>query len=287
MLTDWVKQAVTAGGTGNLTLGSADSGFIDFNTGVGVGPRFTYSIEDGANREIGIGYLSAATTLVRQYVRETLVSGTYDNTTPSPITVTTAAKVTISATAQNLVQSFPRVWGTSAGQRRQLGNPAHHQTTFGTLAMTANILYVMPFLWRGGYPISTLYAEVTAAADTKNCRLALADIGADWATTTVLAQTGDVSVGGVGMISGAVTPLHLSPGWYLGMVVSDGTPTLRSMTTYDETPFGWHATSAPFKVTKMLVAKTYGTIGPTVDLSAASVTTSDSDATMFGMWAGE
>lgn len=69
IVADLVKETTTTTGTGNLTLAGAVATFRTFNTGVGVGPKFTYRIDGGAEWEIGIGHLSGSTTLVRDVVQ--------------------------------------------------------------------------------------------------------------------------------------------------------------------------------------------------------------------------
>ena len=67
---DRVKETATTTGTGNITLAGAAAQFQSFNTAIGVGPRFKYSIvgQIGSEWETGEGYLSASTTLVRDIV---------------------------------------------------------------------------------------------------------------------------------------------------------------------------------------------------------------------------
>jgi hypothetical protein len=74
---DRVKDTATTTGTGNFTLaGSPPTGYIAFNTAFGSGgieaKRFPYAIvlADESEWETGIGYLSAATTLVRETVKQ-------------------------------------------------------------------------------------------------------------------------------------------------------------------------------------------------------------------------
>lgn len=73
-----VKDTSTTAGSGNLTLsGSAPSGYVTFNAAFGTNVRFDYAIENSVNGEweVGVGYLSAATTLVRETVLESSNSG--------------------------------------------------------------------------------------------------------------------------------------------------------------------------------------------------------------------
>lgn len=73
-----VKDTSTTAGSGNLTLsGSAPTGYQTFNAAFGTNVRFDYAIENSVNGEweVGVGYLSAATTLVRETVTESSNSG--------------------------------------------------------------------------------------------------------------------------------------------------------------------------------------------------------------------
>ena len=97
-----VQQAITTGGTGNLTLGSAVAGYTDLNTVYGLNRICNYCLTDGNNREIGLGYLSAATTFVRQKVLETLSAGAYNNLTATALSVSTSAILSLDATSQTI-----------------------------------------------------------------------------------------------------------------------------------------------------------------------------------------
>ena len=73
---DRVKDTTTTTGTGDITLsGTAPTGYQTFNAGLGTGVYFHYCIAGGAEWEVGVGYLSAATTLVRQTVLASSNSG--------------------------------------------------------------------------------------------------------------------------------------------------------------------------------------------------------------------
>jgi len=66
---DRVKDTTTTTGTGNITLsGTAPTGYQSFNTAFGTNVYFTYAIVGGTEWEVGRGYLSASTTLVRDRV---------------------------------------------------------------------------------------------------------------------------------------------------------------------------------------------------------------------------
>jgi hypothetical protein len=80
VVADRVKDSTTTEGTGALTLsGTAAVGFQTFNAACGVGPRFAYAISasGSAEWETGEGYLSDATTLVRETCYESSNAGAF------------------------------------------------------------------------------------------------------------------------------------------------------------------------------------------------------------------
>ena len=70
VLNDRVKETSTTQGTGDITLAGAAQGFITFNSGIGTSNTTYYAIhEQGTNNfEVGLGTLSASTTLERTTV---------------------------------------------------------------------------------------------------------------------------------------------------------------------------------------------------------------------------
>lgn len=70
MFADRVKETTTTTGTGSLTLLGAVSQFRTFNTAFGTNAPFYYAIvgQSGTEWEVGLGYLSSSTTLVRSHV---------------------------------------------------------------------------------------------------------------------------------------------------------------------------------------------------------------------------
>lgn len=73
-----VKDTTTSTGTGDLTLsGTAPTGYVNFNSNFGLNSRFGYVIvsSDESEWEIGAAYLSGATTLVREIIRDSSNNG--------------------------------------------------------------------------------------------------------------------------------------------------------------------------------------------------------------------
>lgn len=67
---DRVKETSTTTGTGSLTLAGAATQFVAFSSRFAVNDVFEYAIvgQSGSEWEVGVGYLSGASTLVRDRV---------------------------------------------------------------------------------------------------------------------------------------------------------------------------------------------------------------------------
>ena len=106
---DRVKDTTTTTGTGNLTLsGTAPTGFVNFNSAFGTGKPFYYTISSngGAEWEVGIGNLSASTTLVRSRV----LSSSNSN-----------ALVNLSAGTKDVFVSIPAMYINDTETRGRMG----------------------------------------------------------------------------------------------------------------------------------------------------------------------
>lgn len=78
---DRVLETTTTTGTGNVTTLGATTGYQSINTAIGQNIYFYYEIRHQtlAEWELGIGYLSASTTLVRDQPRESTNGGALVN----------------------------------------------------------------------------------------------------------------------------------------------------------------------------------------------------------------
>lgn len=74
MYANWVKEQTNTAGTGTMTL-TAVTGFCRFADVFANGDICYYAIQDGANREQGIGTVGAANTLARTTIFSKLVAG--------------------------------------------------------------------------------------------------------------------------------------------------------------------------------------------------------------------
>lgn len=102
---NWARMQVTAGGTGNLTLGSV-SGYPTISDVMGTGQSAYYAIVDSAGKPIETGYGSFTLpgTLTRTRVDETYVAGTFDDTTPAAANIPVGAVLVLPLTKKNLLE---------------------------------------------------------------------------------------------------------------------------------------------------------------------------------------
>jgi hypothetical protein len=94
------KMDTSTTGTGTITLGSATTGYQTFAAaGVSDGDSVRYTIEDGANWEVGLGvYTSSGTTLTRNVISSSNAG--------SAITLSGGATVFLTAAAEDLSSNY-------------------------------------------------------------------------------------------------------------------------------------------------------------------------------------
>lgn len=93
MLANWIREVTATTGTGAMTLGGPPAGFVAFATRFANGAVVPYAIEDGANREVGIGTYDTG-VLTRATKLEKLEGGTWSANPATGISLSGAAIVT-------------------------------------------------------------------------------------------------------------------------------------------------------------------------------------------------
>ena len=103
---NWVEETTSTTGTGAVTLGNPVAGQTTFVQAFGTGVTdVLYSIESGNNRESGTGSYNGTTeVLTRTTPVSTLVAGVYDDTSPTPITLTGTSTVRCTYNAESHVK---------------------------------------------------------------------------------------------------------------------------------------------------------------------------------------
>lgn len=229
-----VYETTTTSGTSTVTL-SAVTGRPRF-ADAGVGALVPYAIKDGNNWEWGMGTVSASNTLARSIITATLVSGTYDNTSPAAITLSGSdADVYLSPIAEALAPGMPIVSGTYG--RKAVMSPHWSTYASGTLAVTADRLYVIPFKVDSAYDINGFYIDMnTAGAASTKARIGLYRMLSDGQPGALIVETADIDTSvAAAVLSPSVTQTRIAPGWYYIGIVCSGTPTFQA---YPSSAFG-------------------------------------------------
>ena len=158
---DLIKQAVSAGGTGALTLGAAASGYAAFAAGDD-GKLFSYSIVDGTAWETGLGtYANTGTAFTR--------TSRTASSTGSALNVTTNAYVMVDLNSTTASTAYIGGVGVTPGGRLTLETGVPVSTTDQTAKTT---IYYTPYvsnvitLWDGNAWLSVEFAETSLALGT-------------------------------------------------------------------------------------------------------------------------
>ena len=171
MLANWVRQSTSTTGTGDIVLdGAPDAGFIAFSTAFRDGQSVNYIIEDGNNREEGIGVLTAGTnwTLVRSSITATLENGTYTENPVSGITLSGNAIVGIVSSARNTFPFIKKVSGGVNGAGDGYRFSAHLQGRSASTSTTIDRVEYIPFVAEDNFTISGLGIEISVAGSTNS-----------------------------------------------------------------------------------------------------------------------
>jgi hypothetical protein len=233
-------ETTTTSGTGTVTL-SAVTGRPRFSD-AGVGALVPYAIKDGNNWEWGIGKVSASNTLARTKVTATLVSGTYDNTSPTAITLSgSAADVYLSPISGAHPVSLRRLATDSS--RKGLYSPHIATPPSGTLTLAAERLYLFPFRLDDDFTLTGAFIDMnTAGAASTKARIGIYRMDENGQPAEVLAETGDIDTSvAAAVLSGTWTDINLPPDWYFIGLVCSGTPTVvahPSSSAVLQTPLG-------------------------------------------------
>lgn len=238
-LGNWIKESVSSGGTGNLTLGGAATGFLPFYSQFGDATTntparyFRYVISDGNDWEAGIGHMSATTTMVRDVPEIKSVSGTITRFpgAGSGLNVTTAAVVFCDFSAG--ASMMPNVAGsTSTGV--PFDRSGENQIN---AALAANYIIA----WGQRLSCSGVYSgiidSVQAAAGTVY-QLGIYAPGPDGMPNTLLARTADITPATGDNTHSFTANVYLSAGWYWAAWSGDGALNVYKLSQYGSYPVG-------------------------------------------------
>lgn len=225
MLASWTKHATATTGTGTITLGSAVAKHTTFGVHFADGELVYYSIEDGNDRENGIGlYTVSGTTLARSTVKETLVSGVYDRTSPTAINLSGSATVSVSA--------IPEAWGwpgfNPSAVYHFLKPYGMNGTEGNTGAVVADTLYLIPVYVPVPGSYDAIRLDITAGA-VGDYRVGVMSMGADLEAPSLLATSVSTDSNVTGKQSTSFSSaIQLNVGYYHMAFLCDAAPTVRA-----------------------------------------------------------
>ncbi len=220
-LANRVEETTTTTGAGNLTLAGAKRNFRTFNTAFGTSLRFVYWIVDEVNYvwENGIGYLSDATTLVREKVLSN------SSGTTSALTLGGGTKRVFCGVSEGSVHpAWTDVYDEGSGTVR-IG-PAHLSVSAGinSFAMSANLFTAMPYLVLYAGTCTHVSLDITTASTTVGSliRIGLYAMDSNGRPGVLLAETNDIPFDAIAAANHAWTSsVYLTPGWYFTCTVSN------------------------------------------------------------------
>lgn len=114
ILHDRIKETTTSTGTGGISLDGAVVGFKTLSSRYGAGEALHYAIVGGSQWEVGEGYLSSTTTLVRSVVFESSNSDNLVNFSAG----TKDVFITLSATLVSSLQTVGQAYAIGIGLAR-------------------------------------------------------------------------------------------------------------------------------------------------------------------------
>lgn len=176
---NWTIEQCITEGTGTLILTGTDLGLARWRDSMDAGQVY-YSIQDGINKEAGIGTFNGINQITRDTITATLVNNVYDDSNPDPIDLSGASIV---ASAFNTVAFDSMVDGISANAAAIAVNEA---------GVAANVSDIADNV------AAILLRATTAYVDAADDLAFLRDGSRDLAGSL---RVGDGSFGGSGVIS--------------------------------------------------------------------------------------
>ena len=228
----WARGTTSTTGTGNLTV----SGVADFPTlndvfPSSMGQRFTYSIVDPttfAPKEAGIGYMSASTTMVRENVTHSYASGTYDETSPSAISLTGTNLILAAPSVRSVMEPVSYI-GSGAGYKGVSNGALIGAVGAGSYndQDTSGRLNIFPWIHEYGGEIDAFMINCTTAGGAGTIlRMGLYRVGSDGNPAGLIVESGSIDVASTGVKTSTFTAFVLPPGHYWLGLLSDGTSAL-------------------------------------------------------------
>ncbi len=241
MLANNVQETTSTAGTGNITLtGSSDNGRT-FSSQFAINRRFTYFIDDGAgNFETGVGYLSNATTLVRENPQ--------DGSATLPVNFAAGEKqVFISPSLFNTINSFD---GFSALSGTVKFMPSYSMGRLNsTEVIVANRQYFFDAVFLRTTTINLMGAYITTGGGTSSDKMHVGLYDIDSSTGlagNLICEATNLDPSSAGFVSGSTNEIVIPAGVYQFSVWSSVNTTLRANDTSIRSPNVFCSTSVGF-----------------------------------------
>lgn len=228
MLAVNVQETTTTTGTGNITLAGASEDGRTFTSQLITNERLSYYIDDRAgNWEHGIGYLSGASTLVR----ETLI----DSSTGSLINFGAGTKQVFNGKSVGEIPLLPR---EIVGQNQLIS--AHLFNPDGAKSLPATRLSYWAFKIEDEISVDGIgvYIQTSAGTGANKLHLAVYQTTGSMYPGDKIASGDDLDPSVTGFQSVAFTALTLKPAWYFIGAWSDVAPSIRGYSATDALPCG-------------------------------------------------
>ena len=229
MQASWVRETTSTTGTGTINLGGAASGFLAFSDAFVSGDVVPYVIEDGNNRETGIGTLSSGLpwTLSRDQVLEKLESGVFSQWPATGINLSGSATVAIAPASQSSLDPFKTYLHSASVY--DLGDLIANEGLVNT-GVTADRLHLYPVLLLRPRKIGSLMCNVATADPAATIsRVGIYKPDSAGMPKTLIAEASvDVTSTGVKETS-LGSAQYLNPGVYYMAFATDGAPSMYAL----------------------------------------------------------
>jgi hypothetical protein len=234
MLANNIQETTTTTGTGDITLGGSSENGDTFDSFFATKQRFNYNIDDEAgNWESGVGYLSGATTLVREMPLR--------GSAATPVNFAAGTKQVFCAVNESsTIQAFP------ANRTPQFITWSSHFTNQQQTTKVTSIdnQQFVPFLNVQMKSPTKIGVEVTTAAGTgaNFIKIGLYSIKADGNPDALLFESAALDPSTTGVKTVSLTGVNITTGWYYVSILADIGATVRSSAGADciENPMGHH-----------------------------------------------
>lgn len=224
MIANNVQESTTTTGTGNITLAGSSENGRTFSSQYAINERFPYTIDDGAgNFETGIGYLSGASTLVREQPQ--------DGSATLPVNFGGGTKQIFVAAVKNNTIGNPSETFSTLGSTVKFMTPSNYIRRVGTNGLIGNRIYYIPCFFTRAVTIDLLAVRITTGAGTAANSIHIGVYDTDPSTGNagnLLASVTDLDPSVAGLTSGSIPEMTILPGWFYLAIWSDVNPTLRS-----------------------------------------------------------